>query len=154
MANSEFSKQPSLEDLRTSLGAFAAARDWEQFHTPRNLALALVGEVGELCECFQWQGEVERGCPGWSDEKRTHLGEEMADVLLYLVRLADQCAIDLPAAAQRKLIKNGEKYPAGLVRGSSKKYNEYAVDAGGATRGKAKGASEESGEKCGGESES
>ena len=60
---------------------------------------------------------------------------------------------DLPAAAQRKLIKNGEKYPAGLVRGSSKKYNEYAVDAGGAT-GKAKGASEESGEKCGGESES
>jgi dCTP diphosphatase len=128
-AQGAFSPAPTLESLRGQLASFAADRDWDQYHTPRNLALALVGEVGELCEIFQWQGEVARGCSNFSEEKRTHLGEELADVLLYLVRLADTCAIDLPAAAQRKLQKNGEKYPASLVRGSSKKYNEYKAGA-------------------------
>ena len=59
--------------------------------------------MGELCECFQWKGEVEPGLPGWSEAKRQHLGEEMADVLMYLIRLADKCGIDLPAAAERKI---------------------------------------------------
>jgi NTP pyrophosphatase (non-canonical NTP hydrolase) len=78
-----------------------------------------VGEVGELCECFQWKGEVEPGLPGWSEAKRQHLGEEMADVLMYLIRLADKCGIDLPAAAERKIQKNAAKYPADLVHPDS-----------------------------------
>ena len=122
-----FSASPDLESLRSQQATFALARDWDQFHQPRNLALALVGEVGEVCEIFQWKhdSEVQPGLPGWSDAKREHLGEELSDCLMYLVRLADKCGIDLPAAAQRKLSKNAAKYPADLVRGSAKKYTEY-----------------------------
>ena len=83
-------------------------------------------EVGELSELFQWKGEVQPGLPGWSDKDRTHLGEEMSDVLLYLIRLADRCEIDLALAAREKLKKNAAKYPASRVYGSSKKYNEYS----------------------------
>ena len=82
-------------------------------------------QVGELCEIFQWKGEVAPGLPGWTEAKRQHLGEEMADVLMYLVRLADKCDIDLPAAAAAKIQRNAAKYPADLVRGSAKKYNGY-----------------------------
>lgn len=119
-----------LRSLRDDLRAFAAARDWDQFHTPRNLALALTGEVGELCECFQWKGDAgcEVGLPGWPEAKRTHLGEELSDCLLYLVRLSDKCGIDLPAAASAKLARNAAKYPAELVRGSAKKYTDYAPE--------------------------
>jgi dCTP diphosphatase len=116
-----------LEQLRASLARFADERDWDQFHTPRNLALAMVGEVGELAEIFQWKSDA--SCPpglaGWKDSQLVHLGEEMADVLLYLVRLADRCGVDLPAAAQRKILINGIKYPPQQVRGRSEKYDEY-----------------------------
>ena len=80
-----------------------------QFHTPRNILLAMVGEVGELCECFQWRGDAgaEAGLPGWEEKKRDALGDEMADVLLYLVRLADKCAVDLPGATRRKVRARG-----------------------------------------------
>ena len=117
----------SLEQLRQKLRDFAVERDWDQFHTPRNIALALVGEVGELAECFQWSGDAgcATGLPDWPQKKKDHLGEELADVLLYLVRLSDKCGVDLPAAAEAKLLKNAAKYPAALVKGSSKKYNEY-----------------------------
>ena len=86
-----------------------------------------VGEVGELCEIFQWKGdhEVQPGLPGWTDAKRQHLGDEMADVLMYLVRLADKCGIDLPAAALRKQEKNALKYPSDRAYGSSAKYTAY-----------------------------
>ena len=126
-AAAPFSAAPNLEELRGSLAAFAAARDWDQFHTPRSLALALTGEVGELCECFQWRGDAAcaPGLPGWTDADRTHLGEEMADVLMYLVRLADRSGIDLPAACAAKLERNGQKYPADRCRGSSAKYTSY-----------------------------
>ena len=117
----------TLESLRRQLAAFALVRDWDQFHSPRNLALALVGEVGELCEIFQWRGDA--GCgpglPGWTDADKTHLGEELADVLLYLVRMADRCGVDLGAAAEAKLEKNARKYPADRARGSSAKYTAY-----------------------------
>ena len=117
----------TLESLRRQLAAFALVRDWDQFHSPRNLALALVGEVGELCEIFQWRGDA--GCgpglPGWTDADKTHLGEEMADVLLYLVRMADRCGVDLGAAAEAKLEKNARKYPADRARGSAAKYTAY-----------------------------
>lgn len=72
----------SLEMIRQELRTFAKARDWDQFHTPRNLALALVGEVGELCEIFQWKGEVTNGLTGWDEKDRVHLGEELSDVLM------------------------------------------------------------------------
>ncbi|CAJ1408732.1 unnamed protein product [Effrenium voratum] len=110
----------SFEQLRRELAEFAKERDWDQFHSPRNLALALVGEVGELCECFQWKGEVAEGLPGWSDKHKTALQQEMADVLLYLIRLSHKCHIDLPKVALNKLAVNAAKYPASLVRGSSR----------------------------------
>ena len=96
-----------------------------------------MGEVGEVCEILQWKGEVKPGVPELSEEEKVHLGEELSDVLIYLIRLAgisfhasfliliDRCDIDLPQAVLRKLKLNEKKYPAEKVRGSSKKYNEY-----------------------------
>ncbi|KAJ8449695.1 hypothetical protein Cgig2_001351 [Carnegiea gigantea] len=119
MGEAEGSKKPkmeeresvSLDDLKAKMAEFAKERDWDQFHTPRNLLLALVGEVGELSEIFQWKGEVPRGLPGWGEEEKQHLGEELSDVLLYLVRLSDICGVDLSKAALRKLELNALKYP-------------------------------------------
>mmetsp|Transcript_121654 Transcript_121654/g.338932 ORF Transcript_121654/g.338932 Transcript_121654/m.338932 type:complete len:232 (-) Transcript_121654:67-762(-) len=122
-----FSTSVTLEDIRRELAEFALERDWDQFHAPRNLVMAMVGEVGELCECFQWRGEVGEGLPGWSEKDKAHLSQEIADVLLYLCRLSHKCRIDLPQAALDKLMLNAAKYPAAMVRGSSKKYNEYRV---------------------------
>ena len=85
-----------------------------------------VGEVGELSEIFQWKGEVPRGLSDWNDAEKEHLGEELSDVLLYLVRLADVCNVDLGESAVRKLQKNAVKYPVELCKGNSKKYRELA----------------------------
>ena len=116
----------SLAELRGRAADFARERDWGQFHKPRNLLLALVGEVGELSEIFQWRGEVEAGCPDFEERERGHLGEELADVLVYLVRLADVCGVDLPSAVADKMRKNAEKYPVAQCRGSSAKYTAYS----------------------------
>lgn len=114
--------------FRDELRAFAAERDWDQHHTPRNLALALTGEVGEVAECLQWRPDAEcaPGLPAWSEAERAHLGEELADVLMYLVRLADRSGVDLAAAALAKLAKNRAKYPKEQVKGSARKYTAYA----------------------------
>ncbi|KAL6342975.1 hypothetical protein AAG906_016995 [Vitis piasezkii] len=104
----------SLKDLSKKLEEFAKARDWEKYHSPRNLLLAMVGEVGELSEIFQWRGEVDKGLPNWDDSDKEHLGEELSDVLLYLIRLADICGIDLGDAAAKKIVKNAIKYPPKL----------------------------------------
>ncbi|XP_038897239.1 dCTP pyrophosphatase 1 [Benincasa hispida] len=101
----------SLEVLRMKMAEFSKERNWDRFHSPRNLLLALVGEVGELSEIFQWKGEVPKGLPEWEEEEKKHLGEELSDVLLYLVRLSDICGIDLAKAALRKLELNAIKYP-------------------------------------------
>ncbi|XP_020552946.1 dCTP pyrophosphatase 1-like [Sesamum indicum] len=101
----------SLKELAKKLDEFAKARDWQNYHTPRNLLLAMVGEVGEVSEIFQWRGEVEKGLANWEESEKEHLGEELSDVLLYLIRLADICGIDLPHAATKKLLKNAIKYP-------------------------------------------
>ncbi|XAR57441.1 dCTP diphosphatase [Bertholletia excelsa] len=101
----------SLKDLSKKLEEFARARDWEKYHSPRNLLLAMVGEVGELSEIFQWRGEVDKGLPNWEESDKEHLGEELSDVLLYLIRLADICGIDLGEAASKKIVKNAVKYP-------------------------------------------
>ncbi|GLJ28961.1 hypothetical protein SUGI_0571440 [Cryptomeria japonica] len=112
----------SLNDLQFKLAEFARVRDWDQFHSPRNLLLALVGEVGELSEIFQWKGEVERGLPNWNNSEKEHLGEELSDVLLYLVRLADICGVDLGEAALKKLKKNEVKFPVERCKISSYVY--------------------------------
>ncbi|KAG8370444.1 hypothetical protein BUALT_Bualt14G0117600 [Buddleja alternifolia] len=100
-----------LKELAKKLEDFAKARDWEKYHSPRNLLLAMVGEIGELSEIFQWRGEVEKGLPNWEESDKEHLGEELSDVLLYLIRLADICGIDLAHAATNKILKNAIKYP-------------------------------------------
>ena len=106
--------------LRDKLRAFAQARDWEQFHTPKNLSMALMVEVAELMEHFQWL-TCAQSAQLPPQEKRA-VAEELADVLLYLVRLSDRLNVDLLEAALQKLEKNALKYPAEQVRGSAKKY--------------------------------
>ncbi|KAK1436969.1 hypothetical protein QVD17_02753 [Tagetes erecta] len=101
----------TLKLLKQKMHDFAHERDWEQYHSPRNLLLALVGEVGELSEIFQWKGEVPKGLGDWKEEEKVHLGEELADVLLYLVQLSDICGVDLGQAALRKIRLNAIKYP-------------------------------------------
>jgi NTP pyrophosphatase (non-canonical NTP hydrolase) len=109
----------ALDDLRRRLRTFADARDWEQFHAPKNLAAALIVEAGELLEHFQWLSEQQSRA--LDEPTRAAVALEMADVLLYLVRLADQLDIDLVAAADRKIALNEQKYPAHEVRGRSDK---------------------------------
>ena len=122
-----FSDGLTLEDLRRDQAAFVEERDWAQFHTPRSLALALVGEVGEVCELLQWRGDegAPPGLPEWAPQERAALADELADVLSYVVRLADVAGVDLADAFVRKLEKNRAKYPADAVRGSAAKYTEY-----------------------------
>jgi NTP pyrophosphatase (non-canonical NTP hydrolase) len=110
-----------LRELRDALRAFAAERDWDQFHSPRNLATALAVEAAELLEPFQWLTEEESR--SLSPETRAAVEEELADVLLYLVRLADKLDVDLPSAARAKIVRNAEKYPVARSRGTSRKYD-------------------------------
>ena len=89
-------QQPmTVQDIRDRLRQFVKEREWEQFHTPRNLLLALVGEVGELSEIFQWKGEVGAGMEGLSQKEKDHVKEEVSDVLAYLIRFSDVCGIDI-----------------------------------------------------------
>jgi NTP pyrophosphatase (non-canonical NTP hydrolase) len=112
----------SLIQLRDALRQFAAARDWDQFHSPRNLATALAVEAAELLEPFQWlTDEQSRNLP---PDTRAAVEQELADVLLYLIRLADKLDVDLAQAARAKIALNGQKYPVEKARGSSRKYDE------------------------------
>lgn len=120
-----FSKEPTFEEVRRLQAEFTDERDWNQFHQPRNLLLAMVGEVGEVSELFQWRGEVAEGLPDWTESEREQLGQELSDVLIYLVELAEKCHVDLPQAVLRKMALNRLKYPANKVHGSAKKYTEY-----------------------------
>lgn len=111
-----------LQDLRDALRHFAAERDWDQFHCPKNLAIALNVEAAELLEHFQWLSDTESAA--LPTEKRAKVREELADVLLYLIRLADKLDVDLALAAREKILINAEKYPAHKARGSRKKYSD------------------------------
>ena len=111
--------RPTLDELAARLAEFARERDWDQFHSPKNLAMALAGEAGEVLEHFQWLTETQsRDLPA---DIRDAVALELADVLLYLVRLADKVGVDLPAAAARKIELNATKYPADEVRGSARR---------------------------------
>lgn len=111
-----------LRALAKQLDQFAKDRDWQQFHSPKNLASALIVEAGELLEHFQWLTEEQSRA--LSPEKRDAVGEEVADVLLYLIQIAGALGIDPIAAAQAKLKLNELKYPVDRARGTSKKYDE------------------------------
>lgn len=109
-----------IKALTEALRAFAAERDWAQFHSPKNLACALSVEAAELLEHFQWLTEEQsRAIAG---DKKQEVAAEAADVLLYLLQLCDQLNIDLLAAARDKVEVNREKYPVATARGSAKKY--------------------------------
>ena len=111
----------ALTELRDAMRRFAAERDWDRFHTPKNLAMALSGEAGELIEHFQWlTAEESASLPA---PVREEVALEMADVLLYLVRLGDVLDIDLAEAARRKIAINAGRYPAEQVRGRAVKYD-------------------------------
>jgi len=114
--------EDSLIELRDRLRLFAAEREWDQFHSPKNLAMALSVEVAELVEHFQWLGEdASRSLPA---NKLQQVREEAADVLVYLIRLADKLGLDLAVAARDKIAANALKYPVEKSRGSIRKYTE------------------------------
>ncbi len=112
----------SLDALRTSLRRFVAERDWDQFHNPKNLAMALIAEAGELVEHFQWLTPAE--ADSLPPDTRIEVAHEIADVLIFLVELADRLGIDPLAAAERKLALNAKKYPVEKARGSARKYDK------------------------------
>ena len=112
-----------LRELQERLAAFAAARDWEQFHSPKNLAMALSVEAAELVEEFQWLTEEQSRRLDVERQERVRL--ELADVFIYLLRIADRLGVDLLVAANDKIALNERKYPAERVRGDSRKYSEY-----------------------------
>lgn len=112
----------ALRDLRDRLRVFAAERDWEQFHTPKNLAAALSVEAAELLEHFQWLTDSQSA--DLEPAKKARVAEELADVLLYLVRLADRLDVDLMDAALAKIAANAAKYPVEKAKGSMRKYTE------------------------------
>lgn len=111
-----------ISQLTQDVLAFAAARNWEQFHSPKNLAMALSGEVGELVEHFQWLTEDESR--HLSPEKLQAVGDEVGDVLIYLLNLAARLGLDPVDCATRKHVQNGLKYPVSQAYGSSAKYTE------------------------------
>jgi len=109
--------------LAAALKTFADEREWGQFHSPKNLAMALTGEVGELVEHFQWMTEAESRAVSRDPARAQAITEEIADVLFYLIRLADVLEIDLEASARAKLEVNARNYPIATARGNSRKYS-------------------------------
>lgn len=116
----------SIQALQAEIRAFAEARAWQPYHTPKNLAMALAVEAAELMEHFQWATPDESLHP--APAKLHEIGEEMSDVLIYLVRMADVLEIDLLAAARAKLEHNGRKYPVEQARGNARKYTQLQQD--------------------------
>jgi len=112
--------------LVDAIRAFADARDWAQFHSPKNLAMALTGEVGELVEIFQWLTEEESRRATQDPARAEQVRHELADVLIYLVRLSDVLGVDLDAAVREKLAVNARKYPVETSRGNNRKYTGAA----------------------------
>jgi len=113
----------SLEQLRLRLAAFAEERDWQQFHSPKNLAMALIAETAELVAHFQWITQEESRGPG--PEKRSAVSLELADILICLIRIADQLNVDLIAAGTEKIEINESRYATEKVRGKALRAEEY-----------------------------
>lgn len=112
-----------MKDLTNKLREFAAERDWEQFHSPKNLVMALIVETAELVEHFQWLTPEQS--ENLSQKDKEKISEEVADILIYLTRFCDIMDIDLIKAAFEKIDENSKKYPANIVRGKALKYKDY-----------------------------
>lgn len=114
----------TVKALQQSVREFAEARDWQQFHTPRNLILALCGEAGELAELLQWTPDSD--VDGWlaDPENSERLQHELADIFSYLLRISDVCGIDLEQALKEKIALNHTRYPVSLAKGSARKYTQ------------------------------
>lgn len=117
--------ESSIAQLTALVRAFAESRDWQQFHTVRNLLLALVGEIGELAAEFQWIGDDNLVKELQDSDKREAVGSELADVLIYLLRLSDVVGIDLAEELTKKIAINERRYPADKAKGSAAKYTAY-----------------------------
>jgi NTP pyrophosphatase (non-canonical NTP hydrolase) len=125
-------EQPSLNDATTTVGeikarvlAFARERDWEQFHAPKNLSMALAAEAGELMEHFLWDTPATSRTKAVDDPvRRAKIEEELADVVIYALEFANMTGIDVAGAIQRKMAHNAEKYPVAKAKGRSAKYDE------------------------------
>lgn len=115
--------EKTIKQLQHRLREFTRVRDWDQFHSPKNLSMALIAEAAELVEHFQWLTEAQSST--LSEQKHMEVEHELADIFVYLLRLADKLDVDLCRAAENKIRLNEEKYPADMVRGSAKKYTEY-----------------------------
>lgn len=116
----------SLHVLRSRINDFVAERDWAQFHTPKNLAMAMIVEAAELVEQFQW--DTPQQSQQLTPKKREAVSHELADTFVYLLRIAEVLEIDLIEAANQKIALNAKKYPADKVRGSNAKYTTYKSD--------------------------
>ncbi len=115
--------QDSLDNLNARLKDFAQSRDWEQFHSPKNLSMALIAECAELVEHFQWLTEEQS--MNLAEQKHREVAMEMADILIYLIRCAERLDIDLIDAAERKIAINEARYPTDKVRGDARRAGEY-----------------------------
>ena len=113
----------SISDLNQKLLSFARERDWEQFHSPKNLAMALAGETGELLEHFQWLSQQQSY--ELSPDKKEEVALEMADIFIYLIRMSERLDIDLVGAANRKVAINRGRYPSHRVKGDARRAEEY-----------------------------
>ena len=113
----------SLEQIKIRLREFAAERDWDQFHSPKNLAMALIVEAAELVEHFQWLTEEQSQT--LSPDKLAEVGQEIADIQIYLIRIADKLGVDMEKAVNARIELNEKKLPADKVRGKAGKYEEY-----------------------------
>lgn len=113
----------SLNNLREKINAFVKERDWDQFHTPKNLAMAMIVEAAELVEQFQWNTPEESQT--LTPEKREAVSHELADTLVYLLRIAEVLEIDLIEATNQKIVLNAKKYPVEKARGKNNKYTDY-----------------------------
>ena len=114
-----------IKGIKSKLSAFAKERDWDQYHSPKNLVIALAGEVGELVEHFQWLTEEESRSLAKDRKKLANVSEEVADLAIYIVRLCDKLGIDLEEAIEAKIKMNAAKYPVALAKGNATKYTDF-----------------------------
>lgn len=122
--NDSLEDSVDLKHIQERLASFAAERDWDQFHSPKNLAMALAGEAGELLEIFQWLTEEQSRSICTTAKGKKKVEEEVADIAIYLARLCDKLGLDLNKAVMDKIAVNEQKYPVSKAKGNAKKYNE------------------------------
>jgi len=117
----------NIKEYQNKIRSFVQERDWEQFHNPKNLVMALSVEAGELVEIFQWLTPEQSANISKSTKEKEAIEDEIADVFVYLLRLCDGLDIDLEKAVHKKMLKNGEKYPVSALKGIATKYNQKAL---------------------------